>query len=60
MPATKTAQPVRRKKAAQIPEDMTIGEFIRHNCRDRRSTLRFFKLAGLTWDKKGNPIIVPR
>jgi len=53
-PAPRVKRPDPRAK------DMTIAEFIRYKCKDRRSTLRYFKLAGLTYDKKGNPVVVPR
>ena len=41
-------------------ENMTLAEFIDSQCRDRKSTLAYFKRIGLTWDKEGNPVVVPR
>lgn len=61
MTTTMTKRPAsRRTKTAPIPEDMTLAEYIRFNCRDKRSTTRFFARCGLTWDKSGNPTVVPR
>ena len=39
---------------------MTIAEYMDYCCYDRRSTLAYFKRIGLTWDRKGNPVVVPR
>jgi len=39
---------------------MTTAEYIRYRCKDKRSMLKFFAEAGLTYDKNGNPVVVPR
>jgi len=39
---------------------MTMAEYFKYRCKDKRSTLKFFKECGLTYDKKGNPVVVPR
>jgi len=55
-----TERRARPRKVDPKIKDMTLAEYVRYNCKDRRSTLAFFKRAGLTYDKKGNPVVVPR
>ena len=37
-----------------------IGAYIDARCRTKKSTLAFFKEIGLTYNKKGEPVVVPR
>ena len=48
-----------RKPTKDEIDRMTLGEYIRYRCRDRRSTLAYFKETGLTYDKNGNPVVRP-
>ncbi|MCL2876827.1 MAG: hypothetical protein FWF12_11235 [Betaproteobacteria bacterium] len=54
--------PATRETAKVDPKakGMTISEYVAYRCKDKRSTLKFFAEAGLTYDKKGNPVVVPR
>lgn len=57
---TKRTAPPRVKHTKPLPPDLTIAEFIELNTRTKRDTLRFLKSVGLTYDKHGNPHVVPR
>jgi len=48
------------KRVDPKTKGMTLSEYVAYKCKDKRSTLAFFKRAGLTYDKKGNPVVVPR
>jgi len=49
-----------KKPRTEEKRYMVLADYIRSQCKDRKSTLAYFKRAGLTWDKQGNPIVVPR
>jgi len=51
---------LRATKVDPKVKGMTLSEYVAYKCKDKRSTLAFFKRAGLTYDKKGNPVVVPR
>ena len=51
---------LRETKVDPKAKGMTTSEYVAYRCRDKRSTLKFFAEAGLTYDKKGNPVVVPR
>jgi len=38
----------------------SIVAFIESKCKTRRSTLAFLRSIGLTYNKKGEPIVVPK
>jgi len=57
---TVTERRARPKKVDPKIMDMTLAEYIRYNCKDEKSTLAFFKRAGLTYDRNGKPVVVPR
>ena len=37
-----------------------IGAYIESRCKTRKSTLAYFKEIGLTYNEKGEPVVVPR
>ena len=55
------------KKATERPRKLTrdeiwrmpLGDYIRSQCTTPAKTRAYFKRIGLTWDKKGNPIVRP-
>ena len=59
--ATQDKKPARRKRLTKEEIGrMTLAEYIEYRCYDRRSTLAYFRECGLTYDKNGTPVVVPK
>ena len=50
-------------RAGRVPQRTkvrNIEEWLQHQFRTRRSKLDFFRRVGLSYDKHGNPVVMPR
>ena len=55
----KRRAPGPRKPTREEIRHMTTAEYMRYRCKDRKSTIAYFKEIGVSWDKDGNATVRP-